>query len=238
MYNIFHHILLVDDDLLLQKLLEDFLSLHACKIHLLPNGEGLHDFLHAQVPDLIILDIMMPGRNGFYWLSWLKENHPEIPVLILSSKGSADDRVHGLELGAEDYLPKPFHPKELLIRLRNILRNKPLHNSQLIRIGEHYFDPVQELFIRNNTPIKLTTLETRLLEFFCQNAGQILTRDAISLALHGNEHYPMARGIDMHVNRLRKKIEDDIAHPRCLHTICAKRLSPDPVITNPYLSAH
>lgn len=198
------------------------MSLHACKIHSLPNGEGLQDFLQAQTPDLIILDIMMPGRNGLYWLSWLKDNHPEIPVLIMSAKDSMDDRMQGLELGAEDYLTKPFHPKELLIRLRNILRNKPAHKDQLIKIGEHYFDPAHERLIRQNTAIKLTSLETRLLEFFCQNAGQTLTRDAISIALHGNEHHPMDRGIDMHINRLRKKIEGDISQPRYLHTVWRK----------------
>lgn len=222
LYNNLHHILLVDDDSFLHKLVGELLSAHQCRIEVITNGEEIYPSLQAKIPDLIIMDILMPGRNGLYWLCWIKENYPQIPVLILSARNSADDRITGLEMGAEDYLTKPFHPKELLIRVRNILRHRTKPNNHLIRIGHHYFDPVHELFIRDNNPVKLTSSESHLLEFFCQHTGQTLTRDDISYALHGSEYHPMKRSIDMHVNRLRRKIGDDPANPRYLLTVWRK----------------
>ncbi len=224
-------ILLVDDDLLLHKLLEEYLCQHNYQINALQCGEEISGFLQQQQPDCILLDIMMQGKDGLYWLKWLKENHTHIPVMLLSAKKLMGDRLQGLELGADDYLTKPFHPKELLIRMRNIMRDKPQNNGRVIhKIGNSFFDPVHEHLERGDTTIKLTTQENSLLHFFCQNHGQILTRDAISHAMSGNDHQPMNRSIDMTINRLRKKLDDSATDPRYLCTVWRKgyRLILDP----------
>lgn len=216
-------ILLVDDDLLLHKLLEEYFVELGYQIHALPNGEEISDFFQHHQPDIILLDIMMPGgKDGLYWLGWLKEQYPQIPVMLLSAKKSAQERLQGLEIGADDYLTKPFHPKELLIRIRNIMRHAPQKNGHMIQIGSNLFDPTRERLERDNTIIKLTTQESSLLLFFCQNSGQTLTRDAISHAMNGNEHQPMNRSIDMTINRLRKKLGDDATDPQHLCTVWRK----------------
>lgn len=217
-----HHILLVDDDILLRVLLEEFVVMHGCVLHSLGQGDEMVEYLQGQQPDLIALDIMMPGKDGLYWLGWLRDNHPLMPVLLLSTRASARDRLKGLELGADDYLIKPFHPKEFLIRVGHILRNTAMPRSILTQIGEYQFDPVHECLFHRDAQIRLTTLETRLLSFFCQHSGQTLTRDAISHALTGNEHQPLNRSIDMAVNRLRKKLGEDLAAPKHLHTVWRK----------------
>lgn len=214
-------ILLVDDDVVLHALLQEYLTEHHYRIHTLLNGEEIDSFCQNSQPDLILLDIMLPGKDGLYWLEWIKKHHPHLPVMLLSAKKSADERLAGLEVGADDYLTKPFHPKELLIRLQKIIRN-PAPPNNLIAIGDNLFDPLHEKLERDGTVIKLTTQENRLLQFFCQNAGQVLTRDAISHAMNGNEHPPLNRSIDMTINRLRKKLGDDAHDPQHLRTIWRK----------------
>lgn len=218
-----HHILLVDDDLLLHTLLEEYFRAHGSyKIHALQDGEGLGLLIDKQQPDMIMLDIMLPGKDGWYWLDWLKRCHPHIPVLLLSAKNQPDDRLRGFESGAADYLIKPFHPGELLIRISHILHPQHITGHKRYQVGEYLFDPMQETLQAENSQIRLSTLESRLLLFFCENAGQTLTRDAISLALNGNEHHPLNRSIDMAITRLRKKLGDDKEKPQYLHTVWRK----------------
>ncbi|MBJ6611715.1 MAG: response regulator transcription factor [Candidatus Thiothrix moscowensis] len=216
------NILIVDDDSVLQKLLEEYLPLHGFAVQGIANGDKIEDYLYAYSPALVVLDIVLPGKSGLYWLKHLKTVYPQLPVLVLSAQGNATDRLRGLELGANDYLPKPFHPKELLIRIRNILHSHPLSSTGTIRIGDHLFDPERELLLRKDGTIKLTSLDSLLLNFFCQHPGKVLSRDAISHALHGNDHAPLDRSIDMRINRLRKKLESDLDNPRHLHTVWRK----------------
>jgi DNA-binding response OmpR family regulator len=217
-----HQILLVDDDIVLHTLLQEYLTAHNYHIHSLLNGEEIDSFCRDYQPDLVLLDIMLPGNDGLHWLKWIKKHHPNLPVMLLSAKKSADERLAGLEIGADDYLTKPFHPKELLIRIQNIIRHIPAKPNDLIAIGDNLFNPLHEKLERDDTTIKLTTQEARLLQFFCQNAGQVLTRDAISHAINGNEHLPLNRSIDMTINRLRKKLGDDANNPQYLRTIWRK----------------
>lgn len=217
-----HKILLVDDDILLHALLQEYLTAHDYSIHGLLNGEEIDKFCQNNQPDLILLDIMLPGKDGLHWLEWIKKNHPHLPVMLLSAKKSPDERLAGLEIGADDYLTKPFHPKELLIRIQNIIRHIPTKPNNFIVIGNNLFDPMNSKLERDSTIIKLTTQENHLLQLFCQNTGQILTRDAISYALNGNEHQPLNRGIDMTINRLRKKLGDKAHNPTHLRTIWRK----------------
>ncbi len=215
-------ILIIDDDIILQELLHRFLCGQGFRVICAETGEKAAKTLTLCRPSLIVLDIIMPGKDGFYWLQWIKQNHPDTPVLVLSSQSSDQDRIQGLELGAEDYLTKPFHPKELLIRVRNILRFRPLPDKKIFMIGSCLFDPERELLIHWDIPTRLTPEETRLLLFFCQNPGEILTRDAISHALHGNEHHPLDRSIDMRVYRLKKKLNGTLDMSKHLQTVWRK----------------
>lgn len=217
-----YKLLVVDDDIVLQNLLEEFFRQYDLETACLSSGEEIKKYLNYQQPDIIVLDIIMPGKNGLYWLAWLQKHYPQIPVLILSAQSKADERLQGLELGAIDYLTKPFHPKELLIRVRRILNIKQPEVSNFFKIGEQFFDPKRELLLNSGQSIKLTTLDAKLLAFLCKHEGETLTRDSISHALHNIEHDPMDRKIDMQVTRLRKKIEPDPGTPRHLHTVWRK----------------
>lgn len=215
-----HHILLVDDDKLLYALLEEFSGTYSYKFHNLTCGEALVAYLETSLPDFIALDIMMPGNDGLYWLAWLKNYYPTIPVLLLSARNSAQDRLSGLELGADDYLVKPFHPKELMIRVHNILRHQvEIRANDRFQIGVSSFDPKQGCLLQEGITTKLSTRETELLLLFCQHAGETLSRDHIWQSLHGIEHHPLNRNVDMLVSRLRKKLGDDPANPVYLHTV-------------------
>jgi DNA-binding response OmpR family regulator len=220
-------VLVIDDDPVLRAFVEAFLVQHGCTVSSAEDGDTACSKLASQLPEIIVLDIVMPGRDGLFWLGWLKENHPQIPVIILSSKTSPDDRVTGLELGADDYLSKPFHPRELLIRINLVLGRSAQEISNVqpaLKIGDCYFHPDEELLIhKENTPqIRLSPAETRLLLFFCRHAGTVLTRDAISFSMHGNEHHPLDRRIDMQINRLRKKLNSITDASRHLHTVWRK----------------
>ncbi len=217
-----HRILLVDDDVLLQNLLVEYLSAHDFEVATLTNGEDIAKVLNSYQVELVALDIVMPGKDGLYWLEWLRKQYPHIPVLILSARYSAKDRLKGLELGAFDYLIKPFHPKEFLIRIQNYLKRRSQLEERPIQIGEQLFDPTLGVLVQGAHIVKLTALEMRLLSFLCQHPGEILTRDAISYTLHGSEHHPMNRNIDMQINRLRKKLGDNSHMPKHIHTVWRK----------------
>lgn len=219
-------ILIIDDDETLQEVLNKFLQMRGYVVRSLVQGEQLANFLEQHQTDLILLDIVTPEKGGLHWMRWIRQHHPHIPVLILSSKSTPEERLQGLEYGARDYLTKPFHPKELLIRIQHILpaasHSEMMVNGETYTIGLQVFDPQRECLIRSGEPVKLTHHESRLLHFFCQHAGQILSRDTISQALYGNDHEPFDRKIDMQITRLRKKLQDDLKTPQHLHTVWRK----------------
>lgn len=215
-------ILLVDDDEVLQQLLQEFLTSQGYLVSILSNGESVARFLDENSVDVIVMDILLPGQDGLHWLTWVKKNYQSLPVLILSSQRAVDDRIAGLQLGAEDYLIKPFHMTELLLRLKTVLRHKRPAEIKLSQSYNYCFDPEHALFFRDGKTIKLTTTETRLMRFLFDHAGKIVTRDEISEALRGNSHHPLDRSIDVHMNRLRKKIEDKPNLPKYLNTVWGK----------------
>lgn len=217
-----NRILLVDDDQVLQQLLQEFLTLQGYKVFVLSSGEEIAEFLSLNSVDVIVMDILLPGHNGLHWLAWVKNKYNLLPVLILSSQKAVDDRIAGLQLGADDYLIKPFHMTELLLRLKTILRHKRPAEPRLNNAYTYCFDPEHALFFRDGKTIKLTTTETRLMRFLFDHAGKIVTRDEISEALRGNSHHPLDRSIDVHMNRLRKKIEDKPNLPKYLNTVWGK----------------
>lgn len=217
-----NNILLVDSDKVLQQLLQELLTRQGYNVSVLTSGEGIAEFLNFNSVDVIVMDVVLPGENGLHWLAWLKKHYGLLPVLILSSQKTVVDRIIGLQLGADDYLTKPFHMTELLLRLKIILRHKRPIESKLGYSYAYCFDPERALFFRESQTIKLTTTETRLMRFLFDHAGSIVTRDQISEALRGNSHHPLDRSIDVHINRLRKKIEEKPNLPKYLNTVWGK----------------
>ena len=214
-------ILVVDDDNVLQALLTQFLPMHGFTVYSALNTEHANTLMEKTRPTLVILDILMPGMNGLVWIQQVRQRHPTLPVIIVSSQSHYQDRIQSLELGADDYLAKPFHPTELLIRINKVLRHQH-GDTPYISIGQWQFSPEQALLHSiHGSAIKLTSTEAQLLLFFHRNEGKILTRDAISLHLHGIEDNPLDRRIDMQINRLRKKLEPNTKaeHAKHLHTV-------------------
>lgn len=201
-----------------------YLEQQGYQIDSLYEGESLDVFLEKNHVDLVILDLVLPGRNGLDWLAWLNKKQPSLPVIILSAEQNVEMRIATLAAGAVDYLAKPFHPIELLLRIKNILRihqPQPQTTSKLADY-QYCFDAEHALFFRANTTIKLTTTETLLLKFFFEHVGEIVSRDTISEALRGSRHHPLDRSIDVHINRLRKKIEERPSLPKYLNTVWGK----------------
>ncbi len=201
-------ILLVDDDIELTALLKDILSLEGYNVIEANNGiEGLAAITDDL--DLILLDIMMPKMNGMDMLRKLRETN-ETPVLMLTAKGEEIDRVIGLELGADDYLPKPFSDRELLARIRAILRRtqgktKESNSSSIKYQDIELFIGKQEAY-RNGELMELTGTEFGLLSQFIQKPGEIISKEELSLEVLGKRLAPFDRAIDMHVSNLRKKL--------------------------------
>jgi len=226
------HILVIDDDLILQSYLEINLTKEGHKVSQLTQGEETNKVLQQQTIDLIILDVMLTGRDGFYWLEWLHLHHPEIDILMLTAKSNDKDRIQGLELGALDYLPKPFHIKELIIRVANILQRSPSNPHKLnkrkidkkitIEFGKYHFDTQLNSLSKQGNLLNLTHCEAELLSVLCQHPDQIVTRDQLSQALSGQDHSPLDRRIDVHINRLRNKIEETPSSPIYIRTVWGK----------------
>ena len=217
------HILIVDDDDILQDFLRKYLSSKHYQTECLADGYNLPTLLDKTRIDLIVLDIELPGKDGIYWLKWLRHYYSHIPVIIASVKTSEHDRLIGLEHGARDYLVKPFQCKELLIRIENILGGRqPLEDYKIIRFGGIELDTENCLLLKVGQDIKLTLLETNILKLLYINNGATVSRDDIMAQVRGTSYNPLDRSIDIHINKLRKKIEDDPANPAYIRTVRGK----------------
>lgn len=217
-------ILLVDDDVELTNLLAELLSLEGFDIHVVHNGQEALTELELQTYDIILLDIMMPVLNGIETLKQLRQKLTT-PVLMLSARDDDIDRVLGLELGADDYLPKPFNDRELVARIKAILRrtagNSPLatdvitpssqtaeENSKQLSFGGVELHPGRQQAIFEGKDLELTGTEFALLQILMRNPGQILSRELLSLEILGKRLTPYDRAIDMHISNLRKKLPE------------------------------
>ncbi len=208
------HILFVDDDLELQALVSELLTLEGFTPSLCSNGVECLDFLAHTTPDLIILDVMMPKKNGWDTLKDLRVDHPHLPVIMLSAKGDSIDRVLGLELGADDYITKPFDDRELIARIRarirviNALQQEPQEEREenIITIDGLTLNRGQLLAQYEGEEINLTSTEFSLLFYMAQNRGETLTRDDLSRKVLNKRHQAFDRVIDMHLSNIRKKL--------------------------------
>jgi two-component system phosphate regulon response regulator OmpR len=213
------HILIVDDDTRLRSLLERFLAERGFRVTGCADAAAARERLRVITPDLIVLDIMMPGESGLELTTALREEGLDIPVLLLTARGAPEDRIAGFEAGADDYLPKPFAPDELVLRIRAILRRmaRPVAAEGPVQLGTAWFDPERGELRGPAGPIRLTSGERALLGFLAARPNVVLSREEIAAALGMAD--TSERAIDVQITRLRRKIEADPREPRFIHTI-------------------
>lgn len=227
------HVLIVDDDARLLDLLRRFLSANGFRVTTADTAAAARARLEGIDFDLILLDVMMPGESGIDLACDLRRSGQSAPILLLTAMGEPEDRIRGLETGAEDYVVKPFEPRELVLRMRNILRRRPTDPLpegavRSVQFGDFVFEVDREQLSRDGEPVHLTTAEASLLKAFAMHAGQTLSREALIEFSHieGN-----TRTVDVQVTRLRRKIEADPSVPRWLQTVWGRGyvLRPDSV---------
>ncbi len=215
------HILVVDDDERIRDLVSRYLSEHDFVVMTAEHAADADEVLSRFSFDVLVVDVMMPGRTGVVFTQDLRKADCDVPVLLLTALGEAQDRVAGFEAGADDYLPKPFEPKELVLRLQSILRRtkKDVATSDIFKIGKWRFDPGQDVLEANDEVQRLTSVEAQLLRVLAQSLGDVLSREVLadrcSLDSGG-------RAIDVQVTRLRRKIEENTKVPRHLQTVRGK----------------
>ncbi len=214
------HILVVDDDERLRQLLSRFLVDHGFLVSTAPDAKTAREILETLAYDLLILDVMMPGEDGLSLTRAIKAKSSQA-ILLLTARGETEERIEGLEAGADEYLPKPFEPKELLLRIQAILRRLPKRpkDTEPVRLGKWLADLTRCELICGEERQALTQTEAALIKALLQRAGQVVTREEMAeLGDSGTGE----RSIDVQVTRLRKKLEDDPKMPRILQTVRGK----------------
>ena len=209
------HILVVDDDEGIRSLVKQYLNENSYLVTTAENAEAATQKVKIVKFDLIILDIMMPGKNG---LEFIKDHKKKLdtPIILLTAKGESSERVEGLEIGADDYLPKPFEPKELILRIKNILsKTVKTETKRIIEFESVKIDLNKLLIIRDSNEFKINNTEKIILEKMISNPGKIFSREDIGILIDLDKE----RSIDVIITRLRKKIEIDPKNPKFLQTI-------------------
>ena len=213
---------LIDDDPKILELTAAYLREQEFTVYTGKNGKDLDEVLKKYAPDLIILDLMMPDESGLQICQRLRVNEVVIPIIMLTAKGDEVDRIVGLEMGADDYLPKPFNPRELLARINAIIRRKETFSKESpiksINFGAFIFDIQNRSLRKGSKSISITTGEFDLLKVFAERPNQPLSRDQIMQLARGKELDVFDRSIDVQISRIRKLIEDDPNNPKYLQT--------------------
>lgn len=219
-------ILVVDDDMRLRALLERYLVEQGFKVRTSANSEQMDRLLERETFHLMVLDLMLPGEDGLSICRRLRQANNEIPIVMLTAKGDEVDRIIGLELGADDYLPKPFNPRELLARIRAVLRRKtaeipgaPANEESTIEFGEFKLNLATREMSRNNESMPLTSGEFAVLKALVSHPREPLSRDKLMNLARGREYSALERSIDVQVSRLRRMIEADPSNPRYIQTV-------------------
>lgn len=212
------HLLVVDDDARLRDLLQRFLTGNGFRVTAAADAAEARTLIKSLTFDALVLDVMLPGETGFELAAGLRE-HSDVPILMLTARGDAEDRITGLEKGADDYLAKPFEPRELALRLNALLRraaagNKP-STQRFARMGNCVFDMERAELKRSGKPLKLTGAEAQMLKLFAVNAGRSFSRAALCEKLG----IALERSVDVQVTRLRRRIEEDPRLPLYLQTV-------------------
>ena len=220
-------IVVVDDDARIRDLLRRYLTQEGFDVLLAEDGKALNRMLTRENIDLIVLDLMLPGEDGLSICRRLRAANDATPIIMLTAKVEDVDRIVGLEVGADDYLPKPFNPRELLARIHAVLRRRPTQEApgapsketQVVNFGPFEFDLSQRRLTREGEAIALTTGEFSMLKALVRHPRQPLSRDKLAQLARGREFEPFDRSLDVQVSRLRKLIEPDAAQPRYIQTV-------------------
>ena len=210
-----NHILVVDDDDEIRSLVKQYLDQNNFLVTTATSAEDAIKKVDIIKFDLIVLDIMMPGKSG---LDFIQENKNKIktPIILLTAKGTTSERVEGLEIGADDYLPKPFEPKELVLRIKNILNKTVVKNiKKIISFENLTIDLNRKIILKDNKEFKINITEKKIIEEMIGSPGKTFTRDEIANLINLSKE----RSIDVIITRLRKKIEEDPKNPKYLQTI-------------------
>lgn len=220
------HLLIVDDDAAIRALLSRYLKEHGYRVTAVADGREMRRALAADRPDLIVLDLMLPGEDG---LTLFRDLNPRthLPVIMLTARDEAADRILGLELGADDYVPKPFEPRELLARIKSVLRRARRLPPNLLpeavrgyRFAGWRLDVAsRELVSPANVVISLAASEFRLLKAFLDHPRQVVSREQLAALAFGKDISPLDRGVDVLVSRLRQRLDDDARKPSLLRTV-------------------
>lgn len=221
------HVLVVDDDDRIRDLVARYLQEHGFFVSVAENAAEAKEILKIGEFDALVVDVMMPGQTGMEFTQDIREQgvfgQRDIPVLLLTAMGEVEDKIEGLTSGADDYLTKPFDPRELVLRLQAILRRRPKVDTEVykLRIGDWVFDPDHNELLddKNDRNVKLTDGEAKLLKALGQQAGDVMGREALSEACGLD---PDKRTVDVQVTRLRRKLEKDSNDPRFLQTVRGK----------------
>jgi two-component system phosphate regulon response regulator OmpR len=219
-------ILVVDDDVRLRDLLTRYLGEQGFQVSALADARDLDKKLQRDPPHLVVLDLMLPGEDGLSVCRRLRSAGEAVPIIMLTAKGEDIDRILGLEMGADDYLPKPFNPRELVARIHAVLRRQleriapgaPGHEGR-VPFGPFALDLSARALLRDGKSISLTTGEFSVLKVFAQHPRQPLAREKLMMLARGRDHEVFDRAIDVQVSRLRKLIEPDPANPRFIQTV-------------------
>ena len=215
MNNYIAHVLVVDDDEGIRSLVKKFLNEKNYLVTTASNAENAYEKVKIIKFDLIILDIMMPGKSGLDFLNEYKKDI-NTPVILLTAKGEPNERIEGLEMGADDYLPKPFEPKELDLRIKNIINKTKKDNlKRIIKFENINIDLNKQMIFRNDLEYKINNTEKMILEKMINNPGKVFAREDIGKIINLDKE----RSIDVIITRLRKKIEVDPKNPKFLQTI-------------------
>lgn len=220
-------ILIVDDDPRLRDLLRRYLGENGFNVLVSENGEAMKRLWVREHFDVLILDLMMPGEDGLAILKRLRAEKDMTPVIMLTARGEDVDRILGLELGADDYLGKPFNPRELLARIHAVLRRRPrqdapgapLMENEVVKFGDFELDLGTRVLKKNGEIVPLTTGEFAVLKAFARHPRQPLSRDKLMEMARGREYEAFDRSLDVQVSRLRKLLEPDPSKPRYLQTV-------------------
>lgn len=214
------HILVVEDEPKLANALREGLEQEKYRVSVAKTGEEAFYLLHTEAPDLVTLDVMLPGRSGLEILAKIRQDGMQTPVLLLTARDSIEDRVQGLDTGADDYLVKPFAFPELLARVRALLRRGTVDKTPRHQLGNLAMDSGGRAVTRAGAPIELTAREYDLLEYLLRNQGSVVSRDMLARDVWKEtaRATPIDNVIDVHVARLRRKIDDGY-EPKLLHTV-------------------
>jgi two-component system phosphate regulon response regulator OmpR len=219
-------ILIVDDDERLRRLLERFLSEQGYRVRGVENAEQMDRMLARELFNLVVLDLMMPGEDGLSVCRRLREGNNQVPIIMLTAKGDEASRIHGLELGADDYLAKPFNPRELLARIKAVLRRQstsvpgaPGSEEASVTFGDYSLSLATRELRKGDQVHMLTTGEFAVLKALVEHPREPLTRDKLMSLARGREWDALERSIDVQVSRLRRMIEPDPSKPRYIQTV-------------------